>query len=508
MNKQKNNTKVAYITPSKGVCTYPGGMITFEIDGAPTSDSACIGTPEHIVRQYYNDSSTIEVAGVHVAPWGFNNLYPQEVQTVISDHKLLPSVLEKQIQFLFGNGLMLYSKDADGNKIRIHEPMVEAWLDGFEAVTGESAEDYIIGLITDYYHVQTCTSKWHFSLARRIQGKMPVQALSYVGADACRLALDHQCINRRILNQDCQFVVVADWALVGQTDATVYNRFNPARPFANGSAISFNRRRNFSHDVYAANTWYGGLREWLKASNLTPKYLNSYLENALNAHVHCKIPKSWYDIQANTLEKLCQDNLYYAADPQNTRPLTEEYKGVRLLNDQGKPYQYSPDMVQQLVNNELKRISSMLSGEKNQGKMYASLKLGNEAWEFEAMPGEFKEYFDAVIRFDERADKVTLAGVGINSSITNVENDGQISKSGSDVYYNYIIYLSSLPIAEEMVCRDLNRALKLNFAELYDKGIRFGLDIRIPGKLQDVSPSDRIDAQVGVQPNNSPKTQE
>lgn len=483
----------------RGCVPYTGGILTFEIEGGLPVDDSLTLSHNRMLAEYQSDRTTLAINGKYVVPWGANNLYPQEVMMLISENKLLPEILEKQIEYLYGQGLMVYKLDDDGNKLRVNDKSgraIQDWLNHFARVTGETANDYVLGLITDYYHVNTTVTRFHFNKSRRIEGgPLPVAALSYIGADQARLALDKQPGVQRILNQECKFVVVADWAFSGSTNATVYPRLNLADPLRDSNAISFNRRRSFSHDVYARNTWYSGLKEWLKASNLTPKYLNSYLRNALNAHVHCRIPKIWYDTQANTIQELCAENCYIAADPNDTRKPTEEYKGVSLIGPDGKPYQYSPQMVQDLVANELRRITDCLSGETNQGKMFASVKIGQEGWEFEKMPTDFKEYFQAVIDYDKRADQVSLAGVGINSSITNVEAEGQLSKSGSDVYYNYIIYLSSLAIAEEFVCRDLNTAISINFPKAYEEGIRIGLDIRMPSKIQDIAPADRIDSQ-------------
>jgi hypothetical protein len=149
-------------------------------------------------------------------------------------------------------------------------------------------------------------------------------------------------------------------------------------------------------------------------------------------------------------------------------------------------------MVNELIINELKAITSMMSGEgKNQGKLWASSKWGQDGWEFKEFPGKFKEYFESVISLDKRADQVILAGKGIASSITNVENDGVISKSGSDVYYNYLIYVASLTPDEYFVLKEINRAIHLNFPEAKAQNIRLGFWIDIPAKLQDTSPADR-----------------
>ena len=107
------------------------------------------------------------------------------------------------------------------------------------------------------------------------------------------------------------------------------------------------------------------------------------------------------------------------------------------------------------------------------------------------MPGKFKDFVDSIITYDKRADQVILAGKGIASSITNVENDGVISKSGSDVYYNYLIYVASLTWDEYIVTKDINNYIRLNFPQKYAEGIRLGFWIDIPAKLQDTTPADR-----------------
>ena len=155
-------------------------------------------------------------------------------------------------------------------------------------------------------------------------------------------------------------------------------------------------------------------------------------------------------------------------------------------------------MMEQLINYQLRQITKFLSGEgENQGKLWASTKWGEDGWEFKDFPGSFKEYMEAVISYDKRADQVILAGKGINASITNVENDGVLSKSGSDVYYNYLIYANALVIAEFYVTQDINRAIRYNFPYAVKENIRLGFRIDIPSKQQETTPADRQENVVG-----------
>lgn len=141
---------------------------------------------------------------------------------------------------------------------------------------------------------------------------------------------------------------------------------------------------------------------------------------------------------------------------------------------------------------ELRRITSLMSGEgKNQGKLYATTKWGEEGWVFEEFPGKFKDFFDTVIKYEERADQVIVTGKGVPSSISNVDGKGIISKSGSEAWYNYLLYVMTLTLDEFFILKELNRAIHINFPYAQEQGIKLGFWIDIPSKLQDTTVSER-----------------
>lgn len=473
--------------------TRHSGVVMFEVEGIEQRENIREQEFKSIYSRFLNENACVNVGGYYVPVWGKDhNLYPQEVHAIIEENKLLPGVLAKQMDFLYGKGPYLYKMEiADGNSVRVpvQDAEIQEWLESWERLGYADYREYLRNLISDFYHVHTCCSQYHFNKGRRLGLMNSVRALSYIGADEARLATDKNYVTKRIKQQDCRFVAVGDWTRIGSNDFDVYPRFDPAHPLANPEAISFAGDKTFGKYVYAYNSWFLGLKDWITASNLTPRYLNSYLKNALNAHIHCRIPYAWYTTQKTILENICNENITGSTDR-----ITKEYKGVKLIGEDGKPYAFSEAMIEELIHCELERITTMLSGEgKNQGKVYATTKVGDEGWDFQEMPGKFKEYFESVISYDKRADQVTLAGVGINSSITNVENDGVISKSGSDVYYNYIVYLNTLIFPEYFVCKEINRAIEMNFPD--KKGIKLGFHIEIPSRQQEVSPQDRLNKQ-------------
>lgn len=174
-------------------------------------------------------------------------------------------------------------------------------------------------------------------------------------------------------------------------------------------------------------------------------------------------------------------------------PIQTEYRGVRLVDDAGKPYRFFETMVDDLISCELRRITSLMTGEgKNQGKLYATTQFGESPWKFEEMPGKFKEFIDSINSNDKRSDQVVLASLGIPSAITGVDKEGVISLAGADVYYNYLLYVSTLTWDEFFVLKELNRAMYINFPYAKTKGIKIGLWIDIPAKQQETTPNDRL----------------
>jgi len=488
------------IEKGRGFATIPsGGVMTFEVQGISERDDIRQKEYQNLYSRYIFDNRTMMVGDFMVPLWGEgHNLYPQEVFSITSENKLIPEVIKKQVKFLFGKGPRLYKEviQGEGEKMRrvrvpVEIPEIEEWLDSWEDMGYDSVWDYLKNRIVDFYYVNTVCSKWHYNVSRRtdrtIKNALKVRALTYIGADEARLATSEKSLTKRIKNSDCRYVILADWMNPNKYDYEVYHRFDPITPFKYPTAVSFECDKTFTKWIYAFNDWFKGLLEWIKASNLSPKYLNSYLKNALNAHIHVIIPGSWYNAQRDILQNICSENL------RSDVPVQSEYRGIKLISNDNQPIPFYETMLDELIANELRKITSLMAGEgKNQGKLYATTKWGkDEGWEFKEFPGKFQEFFKTVIDYDKRADQVTLAGKGVPPSISGVDKDGSISNSGSEVYYNYLIYIASLVWDEYLVMKDINRAIHLNFPYTKKEKIKLGFWIDIPAKLQDTTPSDR-----------------
>ena len=103
------------------------------------------------------------------------------------------------------------------------------------------------------------------------------------------------------------------------------------------------------------------------------------------------------------ITKICNEN--QERKRKNESLLT--YNGI----DIGTTYKESYFLM--YLKQELRNISEYLSGADNQGKAYATLsfKTGSgeeERWKFEVLDLKYKEYIDALITYDKRADEVLL----------------------------------------------------------------------------------------------------
>ena len=203
-------------------------------------------------------------------------------------------------------------------------------------------------------------------------------------------------------------------------------------------------------------------------------------------------------MKEDELQQLCDINAKLEAEG---RPHSEFAKVKIGTKEIEVGTQYRSDLLNELIQAEMTNLTNFLAGRgKNQGKTYATRSVVNqdgniEEWKIEEIPQKYKEYIEALISYDKRADMVLLSAKGIDSSISNISSDGVISKSGSDTYYNYLVYLTQQALPESIICADINYAIRQNFPEEYKSGIRLGFYRPTVKRQEEVSPSNRMSNQ-------------
>lgn len=486
--------RIGYIKTGSDVYTYSIGS---------QSKAAAMDLEES--KPYSLGSLLLGVGGYFIYPYGDNNLEPNICAKMIGENRLLPELIEKQIRMLYGSGPVLYtqSMDEDGKVVRkyISDDQIWQWLDSWqERGLPDDFYTYINKCVRSFYYSEGIFSKWRLTLASVLAGHttyLPVAGLEHISELRCRFCTDQNTAGRTDwVDHDFQYIMVGNWAGGNVGEYKVYRRLDYAHPLRDSSTISYSKNPTFGEEVYAYNVFFRGIKKWIHGSNMTPAYINDYLENALSARLHIIIPEAWVNAKRDLIQDLCATNAELKAQG---KEMVRLKLGDDDYMDVGEDY--SDNLMTEYINRELKKFTNFLSGSgRNQGKVYTSRAytddLGKEQrWQIDEIPQKYKEFVEALLEYDKRADEVMLSSKGLDSSISNVSKDGIVSKSGSDAYYNYMIYLNGLTIPETVICRDVNYALRLNFPEKYRAGIRIGFYRPAIARQQDVTPENRMSNQ-------------
>jgi hypothetical protein len=447
----------------------------------------------------------LNIGNYYILLKGADNNLSYEIEQVIGANRTLPKMIEKQATMLYGKGPRLY-KEVFADKKLVREwqqnEVIEDWLDNWQEYgLPQSSKEFCEKIIYDHYYFEDHFVKWRFFKQRRLGSGTMIAGLEHIDEKRCRLASPKSLMDVGMDYEDKDFdtVIVGNWKASMEKQFKIYPRLRPASILNYQTAVSYHKRPSVGN-IYGYNRFYAGIKEWLTGTNRNPQYINSYLENSLNAKVHVIIPQMYVDAVEKKLQDYCEQNVL----------LKEANKELLTPNGITIGAKYSVDLRDAYIAKEFAKLTSMLSGIKNQGKAYASFSYltsdGTAEWQIIPIDLKYGEYINTLINYDKRADEVVSSSLGLDPTITNISKDGVISKSGTDLYYNYIIYLHNLPLAEEKATEALNLALKINFQDLYRQGYRLGFYNEIPSRQQDVPPNDRLQNTLNTMQNSLTQT--
>lgn len=433
------------------------------------------------------------IKGFNVASRGRNNMKCEEITADIKNNRLLPTLIRKKVNMLYGRGLAVYKTVfADGKYKRewVENEAIGKWLDSWKNAGLESdAKEVAKAIIKNYYYFSDFFVKWRFTVGKQF-GAIPVAGLEIMENAQCRLATQRKDVATSLTYyNDFKHIAVGRWNY-GISNYQIYHKFNVADIAKYRFAAISHHREKSVDEFYGVNETHQGTKTYIKGSNDTAGYINSFIKNSLAAKIHIIIPNAWIQSKRAQITNLCEENKKRKADNKDLLKLNGIELGIS----------FKESTLMKYVKSEMRNISKYLSGMDNQGKAYSTISFKNgqgeeERWKFEVVDLKYKEYIDALISFDKRADEVLLSSVGLDSSISSVSKDGVISKSGSDAYYNYLIYLMSLTPEEEVCAEPFNLALQVNFPALYKEGLRIGFYREIPNRQEDIKPNDRLNQQ-------------
>lgn len=463
-----------------------GNVITFQIGETATMDD-----PTPVIAQTHQPAY-LSMKGYQLLMRGNAADLCDEIAREIKENRLLPRLYSKQIKMLYGHGPHVYMQTFQGGKSHkefCQLPQVDDWLHTWDERGLPSVEEFCRASIKNFYYFGDFFAKWRFSRGKGI-GTMPVAGLESIENRHCLLATTRaDAATALIPYGDFQYVAVARWPFDAQS-FKVYPRF-AIHEAANYRVAAISHHRDKAVDeYYGANETHQGARPYIQGANKTAHYINSFLKNSLAAKLHIIIPNAWVESKRNQIVKLCEENKKRKAANQ----ATVTYSGLDIGTE------YRESTLIEYVRQELRKLGQYLSGADNQGKAYSSFSFmdstGHEqTWRIENVDMKYKEYIDAMIAYDKRAEEALLSSVGLDASISAVSKDGIISKSGADTYYNYLIYIMQLTTEDDICSEPLNLALRLNFPDLYRQGYRIGFFREVPQRQEDTPPDDRLNKQ-------------
>ncbi|SFO62136.1 hypothetical protein [Prevotella sp. tf2-5] len=471
-----------------------GNSFSFQIgEGAQLFDRAPSPMLPSDRLTAYHEHQWLGINGYQVCMRGMNNNLIDEVTAEIKHNRLLPRLYSKEIKMLYGHGHAFYRQVLDGGKIRreyVELPQVREWLDSWEDLGLVSAEEFSKTNIKNFYYFGDFFCKWRFSRGKRVGMGLPVAGLENLENKHCLLATTRQDVAYELISyQDFHHVAVGRW-FFGTGGYKIYPKFNMSEVDGYMYAAVSHHREKSVDEFYGVNETHQGARPYIQGSNKTAHYINSFLKNSLAAKVHIIVPNAWISSKREQITRLCQENQKRKAANKDLI----KYNGLEIGTE------YSESVLIQYLRMELRKVGEYLSGEGNQGKAYSTISFmdaqGHEQqWKIEPVDLKYKEYIDALISYDKRTEQALLSSVGLDAAISAVDKEGVISKSGSDSYYNYLIYIMSLTPEEEICTQPLNMAMRVNFPDLYRKGYRIGFYREVPQRQEDVSPKERLNNQ-------------
>lgn len=473
------------------------GVLTFEI--LSSADQTSIDQDKAIFENLIKYGEAFVIDDFTVATNGENNNLPGEARDFIKNNPFLPEVLKKQVRIMYGQGPILYSIEYDDEGKKKRKPVdqdypeVFEWLKSWHKNGLPTFRNYFQQTIQNYYYSEEYYSAWYYNKSRRILGDLPIRGLKALSPAKCRKAMSGKLeANESIKDAMLNYIMVGRWDKLFRKEFEIVHRLDPRDALKYNYAINHTADFGFDEEIYSTPTFFIGLKEWIKGSNLNPKYINSYLKNSLNAKLHVIIPAAWLKLKEKELSDICENNKDAG---QNNEIKVTEYDGLKNIGNR-----FSYPMLQKLIDIKLKQVADVLSGSgENQGKTFWSRShkgdKGYEEWQFKEIPIKYKEFVESIISVDKRATSMIIAGKGLPPSISNLDNTGIFGGSGSQSYYNYLIYLEMLPFAEEIICEEINMALHINFPKLAKDGVLLGFYHHIPQRTEETPPKERMENQ-------------
>ncbi|MFC4688653.1 hypothetical protein ACFO4P_17055 [Epilithonimonas pallida] len=390
----------------------------------------------------------------NVFPYGEMNQLPNMLRNVIYSNSIVPGQLFQKNGLFWGQGPKLYRESIVDNTIvreNIEDPEIEAWLETWDW------EKYLQKCTADFSVIESCYTKFVNKKGWRIGSNLQISYLEHVAPNKPLVVGKLQTPTHIIMHRP-DYPEIYD----------VYELFDKFQPFKSGISIHYANLYTFCSDFFSIPQILGSV-PWIIQSSNVPKFFEALSKNSVNIKYHITSPMAFWTSVEDKLKNDCID--------------------------QNKTYKKS--MLTAYKKKLLTQIQKVLSSYENAGKFWHSEQVLQEiggsmveqGWKITKIEQNMAETVSAQINIATKADKSVAVGMGIDSAIGGVTEQGR-SGSGSEKYYavnNF--YQIGIDLPEMVIFEAMNAAIKINFPE--KKKIKMGFYREQPKMQQDMSPQDR-----------------
>jgi hypothetical protein len=212
-----------------------------------------------------------------IAPWGKNNLQPQEMLRLVYDNHLKPQLITTARDFLLGAGLVVYERKKVAGKI-VLEPTIDTEMeDFFEFIDGDRL------LLSTAYNLEFAGN--YFTSISLDSSKKVERMKSFDATDV------RCCVTKK--SDVEQYAIHPDWSNFKAVQAKLVKAYDRTNPTKFGDFMYQGRDWTTGQKYYDIPP-YWGTKKWTTVSNKVPQFHISGLDNGYNLKYHIKIPKDYF----------------------------------------------------------------------------------------------------------------------------------------------------------------------------------------------------------------------
>lgn len=452
-DKSKANDNVISVNDGKvGVLATDIGVYTYDVSSGFKMDKIETNAFEEYFQQMPYD-----VGGIKVIPYGENNLYPDEIRSLIKKSKSVYEVLYKKLNLTWGQGIGLYKTEfVDGVKKKTfyYDADVFKYLDSinYKVLFYKSFMDLIFsnGFFT------------YFNKNRGNRGNMFTPyfiEIKYVPLAKARFEWNDYQEPVNIIKGDIKMPQLQNlrrYPIMDETDIFKY----PV-------SMSYTSMFTFGQDIGYPDSPVHDLKNWINLTSTVPKLLLNLEINSAAIKYHIQSPEKFW--------------------------VRKKEKLIIKYKNEGKS-DITDEIWEKYVNDYMVEFSKVLSDYMNVGKFIHTMRVFDEDlketvdWIIKPLDQGMTGFIDDQLKMSKEGEFALNRSLALNPALSNLSTGGNLP-SGSELLYAFKLYLlTQTEIPEMFLFMNMNRILASMFPDRGELG--FYHDVVVTESQ--TSPQDRI----------------